>query len=186
MFKRLSIIISFLLVVLAGLAYFVWSKASTQPEQANGGSASESLWQSDVKVVDLDQYIAANQVSQNIIDNKQRVMLEPELISFSAVLQDKVSASKAELVQDALVVWGISPLPEVGFSTYIRTAKGQILPVYVENQIADYLSTLFTPGAQLQLKAYRLYNYAKGPRLLLVGVQQDTAEQTKQNLTRAE
>ncbi|MBL0711896.1 MAG: hypothetical protein JJV99_12925 [Colwellia sp.] len=133
-------------------------------------SKVDTSWQQDSKTVDLDQYIANNQVSQNIIDKKQRVMLEPELINFYATLQASVQTSKAELVTDSLAVWGISPLPEVGFSTYIRTLSGSVIAVYVENTIADHISESYTPETLIEFQAYRLYNYAKGPRLLLVGV----------------
>lgn len=170
--KTLITFISLLLIFSA--ATFMWQSYS---ETLNSFSDEKILvnnadtnWQQDSKIVDLDQYIANNQVSQNIVDKKQRVMLEPELINFHAVLQAPIASSKASLVTDALAVWGVSPLPEVAFSTYVRTPQGQVIAVYVENVIANHISTYYKPEAVLEFQAYRLYNYAKGPRLLLVGV----------------
>lgn len=155
--------------------------SGTQANETRSTSASESnviashiaqppLWQDDSKSVSIDEYINQNQVSQNIIDKKQRVMLEPELIDFTANLQAKVVPSKASLVIDALSVWGISPLPEVAHSTFLRTPNGNVIGVYVEKTIAERLSSSYQLNTSISFQAYRLYNYAKGPRLLLVGV----------------
>jgi len=175
MFKRPTIIILSLVasLLLFSASAFVWQtyKESENPHIIASSKVNLS-WQQGSKTVDLDNYIANNQVSQNIVDKKQRVMLEPELIHFYGTLQTVIHSSKAELVVDSLAVWGISPLPEVAFSTYIRSPDGQVIAVYVENNVASYISRNFTPEAVLEFQAYRLYNYAKGPRLLLVGVKQ--------------
>jgi hypothetical protein len=173
MYKKIIITFISLLLIFSASA-FVWQTYSetlnTFSDEPRLVSKVDISWQQDSKVVDLDQYIASNQVSQNIIDKKQRVMLEPELISFYGVLQAPIANSKASLVIDALAVWGISPLPDVAFSTYIRTPQGQVIAVYVENTIAEHLSAHYPVESALEFQAYRLYNYAKGPRLLLVGV----------------
>ncbi|NRA56394.1 MAG: hypothetical protein HRU23_19820 [Gammaproteobacteria bacterium] len=157
-------------------AYQSYQTTTASTQRATANAAEQAAWQQGSTAVDLDHYISQNQVSQNIIDKKQRVMLQPELIRFNAVLQTPVKASKAGLVGDALGVWGITPLPEVDFSTYIRSPKGEVLAVYVENAIADNITNFFEPEAPLQLQAYRLYNYAKGPRLLLVGIKSGTED----------
>jgi len=176
--SRRPLLILLTLFVLALMYFagsFIWQTLAatglTQNAELNVSRPEvSSNWHQGSKIVNLDDYIAANQVSQNIIDKKQRVMLEPELIHFDAVLQTQVTPSKAELVTDALAVWGVTPLPEVGFSSYIRSPQGQVIGVYVENAVAEHIRTFYTPEAPLEFQAYRLYNYAKGPRLLLVGV----------------
>ncbi|MCP4326524.1 MAG: hypothetical protein GY787_32780 [Alteromonadales bacterium] len=176
MFKRPTLIILSLVAatLLFSASAFVWQTydASNQQNLDDDTQVSKAdlSWQEGSKTVDLDNYIANNQVSQNIKDKKQRVMLEPELITFHGVLQAPVNSTKADLVTDSLAVWGISPLPEVAFSTYIRSPQGQVIAVYVENTIANHISSYYQPETVLALQAYRLYNYAKGPRLLLVGV----------------
>lgn len=172
MYKKIIITLISLLLIFSA-ATFMWQSYS---ETLNSFSDEKALisqantsWQ-DSKTVDLDNYIAANQISQEMINKKQRLILKPELIDFHAILQAPVKLTKAELVADTLGVWGISPLPEVEYSTYLRTLSGKIIAVYVENTIAKHLSTSFTPEMTIELQAYRLYNYAKGPRLLLVGV----------------
>ena len=174
MFKRPIIII--LSLVAAALLFsassFVWQTVNASEENEIAGTLVSKVdlsWQQGSKAVDLDSYIAKNQVSQNIIDKKQRVMLEPELIRFYGILQAPVNSAKADLVTDSLAVWGISPLPEVAFSTYIRSPQGQVIGAYVENTVASHISNYYQPETVLELQAYRLYNYAKGPRLLLVG-----------------
>lgn len=173
MFKRPTILILTLVatIVLFSASAFVWQTYQNNDNpHAISSSKVDLSWQQGSKTVDLDSYIANNQVSQNIVDKKQRVMLEPELIHFYGTLQSTINSSQADLVIDALAVWGISPLPEVDFSTYLRSPAGQVIAVYVENSIANHISINYQPEAVLEFQAYRLYNYAKGPRLLLVGV----------------
>jgi hypothetical protein len=146
------------------------AQAHPDSHEHSDSQAHSDEWSADTKLVDLDEYVSSNQVSQNIIDKKQRVMLEPELIRFSAKLQDVVLPGEYQLVSDALSVWGITPLPNVGFSTYITTKQDNVLGVYIENEIAAQIKDHFNVNDVLQFQAYRLYNYAKGPRLLLVGV----------------
>ncbi|PHR84004.1 MAG: hypothetical protein COA59_08630 [Colwellia sp.] len=171
MYKKILTALLALLLIFSASA-FVWQTFSTSSDQQNDILVSkvDLSWQQGSKSVDLDRYIASNQVSQNISDKKQRIMLEPELIHFHGILQAPITPSKASLVTDALSVWGISPLPEVAFSTYIRTPQSQVIAVYVENVIASHISSYYQPETVLEFQAYRLYNYAKGPRLLLVGV----------------
>lgn len=173
MYKKIIISLLSLLLIFSASA-FMWQ---TYSETLNSFSDKKILankadtsWQQNSQTVDLDTYIAENQISQDMKDKKHRLILQPELINFYATLQAPIKPSKAELVTDSLSVWGISPLPEVGFSTYLRTLKGDIIAVYVEDTIAEYLTTSFTPEMIVELQAYRLYNYTKGPRLLLVGV----------------
>lgn len=195
--RRNSPLVIFLMLAVAGLLLFtlnfVWkiiqntqSTSTVQAASISGSPVSNSnfsqsnalldlLWQPDSKAVDLDEYIAANQVSQNIIDKKQRVMLEPELIDFTAAVQSQIKTTQAELVADALSVWGISPLPEVAFSLYLRSPNGEVIGVYVENTVAKYMQKNTKIDSDNAFQAYRLYNYAKGPRLLLVGVKEMSA-----------
>lgn len=178
MFKRPVIILLSLIsaALLFSASAFVWQTYNTDSdEQKNQATTTlvsqvDLSWQEGSKAVDLDNYIASNQVSQNIVDKKQRVMLEPELIRFHGVLQAEIQSTQADLVTDSLAVWGISPLPEVAFSSYIRSPQGQVIGVYVENSVANHISRHYQAENVVEFQAYRLYNYAKGPRLLIVGV----------------
>jgi len=174
MLKKILISLLALLLVFSASAFiwqnYVYTTSSASNNEQLTINTVDSDWNQESKTVDLDNYIAKNQISQEMKDKKHRLILKPELIDFHATLQAPVKASKAELVADTLGVWGISPLPEVGYSTYLRTLKGDVVAVYVENTIAEHLMTSFTPEMIVELQAYRLYNYTKGPRLLLVGV----------------
>lgn len=197
MHKKTLISLAALLFIFAA-STFVWQSFSSgfnlqNASETDHNNADLALSQVNLngqaasKVVDLDQYIASNQVSQNIIDKKQRVILEPELISFHGVLQAPITSSKAKLVTDTLAVWGISPLPEVAFNTYIRSPAGQVIAVYVESLIANHIATNYPVESALEFQAYRLYNYANGPRLLLVDAKPSkSAENSAKNSTKAD
>ena len=143
MFKRPTLIILSLVVTMLvfSATAFVWQTYQNSGKHAVMTSSKVDLsWQQGSKTVDLDDYIAKNQVSANISEKKQRVMLEPELIHFYGTLQAVINSSKADLVIDALAVWGISPLPEVAFSTYIRSPDGKVIAVYPKNVIIEPLT----------------------------------------------
>ncbi len=176
MFKRPTLIILSLVAVtlLFSASAFVWKTVNASNEEPAGSvdihSKVNPSWDQDSKSVDLDSYIEANQIDQDMIDKKQRLILKPELVHFHGVLQAPIASAQADLVADTLGVWGITPLPEVAFSTYIRTPQGQVIAVYVENTVASHISSNYPVETVLEFQAYRLYNYAKGPRLLLVGL----------------
>ncbi len=173
MFKRPTIIILSLVAVtlLFSASAFVWQTVNASSEESvTIHSKVNPSWDQDSKSVDLDSYIEANQIDQDMIDKKQRLILKPELVHFHGVLQAPIASAQADLVADTLGVWGITPLPEVAFSTYIRTPQGQVIAVYVENTVASHISSNYPVETVLEFQAYRLYNYAKGPRLLLVGL----------------
>lgn len=128
----------------------------------------------DYRQVNLVEFVDFNQMSEKMIKAKQRLMLKPEPISFTGVLKSRPKAGEFSLAYDALMLWQSdeTKLPKIGFSAFIGAIGDEnapVLGVYVVDRIADILNKL--PMEQpLEFYALHLYNYTKGPRLLIVGV----------------
>lgn len=120
--------------------------------------------------VQLKQFIDNNQLSKKMVEQKQRLMLKPSAINFAATLKAKPKPGQFTLVYEALALWGDGEMPQITHSAFIGAEDGRVLSVYVSQQAAEQLHTL--PLDQpLNLYAIHIYNYAKGPRLIIVGAQ---------------
>jgi len=104
--------------------------------------------------------------------DNQRYFIEPTPVRFTATVMQMPKAGKFELVYDALTAWGVSPLPEVGHGGYLRVEGGEVIPVYLEIQAAEFINTNMAEQQQAEFYALHIYNYEKGPRFLVVSVNQ--------------
>lgn len=116
----------------------------------------------------LPAFVSDNQISKNMADKKQRLMLKPEPIKFDGVLKSKPRPGEFSLAYDALQLWqGAGELPNIDHSAFVGTEGGPVLGVYVTHEAASMLK-----GVQLDspvtFYAMHIYNYAKGPRLVIV------------------
>lgn len=120
--------------------------------------------------VQLKQFIDNNQLSKKMVEKKQRLMLKPSAINFAATLKAKPKPGQFTLVYEALALWGDGDMPQITHSAFIGTEDGRVLSVYVNHKAAEQLQAL--PLDQpLNFYAIHIYNYAKGPRLIIVGAQ---------------
>ena len=111
----------------------------------------------------LPAFVSDNQISKNMADKKQRLMLKPEPIKFDGVLKSKPRPGEFSLAYDALQLWqGAGELPNIDHSAFVGTEGGPVLGVYVTHEAASMLK-----GVQLD-SPVTIYNYAKGPRLVIV------------------
>lgn len=123
--------------------------------------------------VTLSQFIADNQISEAMAAKKERLMLPPSAITFKATLMASPKPGQFSLVYDALSLWpGDEPLPNVSHSAYLQADNGHVLPVYVADKAATQLAQLYdahqTP-TPCTVFAVHIYNYAKGPRIVVLG-----------------
>lgn len=118
----------------------------------------------------LSVFVDANQISQIMTDKKQRLMLKPEPIAFQAALMSEPKPGQFSLAYDALRLWqGEEELPDIDHSAFVGIEGGPVLGVYVTHEAAKMLESipLKTPAT---FYAMHIYNYAKGPRLVIVAV----------------
>lgn len=154
---RPSIILSLVL-----LAFFRQVFAADIPDTASASPQFES--------VELEEFIYANQLSAQMIKKQQRLILQPSTIQFDATLMAPPKAGQFSLVYDALRLWGDGDMPEVSHSAFVGAKDGRVIAVYVSKPAAQQLKSL--PQNELShFYAVHIYNYAKGPRLVVIGAE---------------
>jgi len=110
------------------------------------------------------------------LGDKQRYFIEPYPVKFLATLMQKPKAREFQLVYDSLSAWGVSPMPEINHASYLKVDGGQVIPVYLEKQAAEFISAHMVEQQQAEFYALHIYNYEKGPRFLVVSVNIDSIE----------
>lgn len=151
-----------ILLALALLAFSGQVFAADIPDTAAVSPPFES--------VVLSEFIDANQLSAQMIEKQQRLMLPPSTIQFDATLMAPPKAGHFSLVYDALNLWGDGDMPEVSHSAFVGAKDGRVIAVYVSKPAAQQLKSL--PQNELShFYAVHIYNYAKGPRLVVIGAE---------------
>ncbi|WP_028469516.1 hypothetical protein [Neptunomonas japonica] len=139
---------------------------------------SENLPDTDInkefKSIKLSDYIDTNQVSAEMAAAKNRFMLQPKAIQFDALLLQPPKPGKFSLVYDALSLWqSNSPLPTVDHSAFLQTDDERVIAVYVSSVAAEQLKAIAAQNSKKPQKSHiyavHIYNYAKGPRLVVIG-----------------
>lgn len=134
-------------------------------------NASEVDSKASYQSVELEEFARANHVSARMSKKKQRLMLKPTPVRFKAQLMSKPASGEFSLAYDALQLWGAeSELPNINHSAFVGLQAGPVLGMYVTQEAADMLNGygLNTPA---MFYAMHIYNYSKGPRLVIVAVE---------------
>ncbi len=131
--------------------------------------------EADYAVIDLDVFITDNQIPDDGTGKNQRTMLRPAPVQFVARLLQAPQPGQFDLVYDALALWPHEgPPPEVSHSAFLQSSGEQVLAAYVSKPAAQALLALHEQAGQalpVRVYALHLYNYSKGPRLLVIAVQ---------------
>lgn len=121
--------------------------------------------------VQLSDYIAANQISEQMAQKKQRLIKQPVPISFKGWAMAQPKSGKFELVHDTLSLWGDdAELPKVNYSGFIASDDTPVLSVYVSDEAAKHMQAIGVEKPAI-FYAVHIYTYAKGPRLVIVAAE---------------
>ena len=135
----------------------------------------------EFKSIQLSDFIDTNQVSAEMAAAKSRFMLPPSAIQFDATLLQPPKPGKFSLVYDALSLWqSDAPLPTVDHSAFLQTDDERVIAVYVSSVAAEQLKAIAAQNIKLPQKSHiyaiHIYNYAKGPRLVVIGASSMTQQ----------
>ncbi len=122
------------------------------------------------QAIELATFIEKNHVSAKMAAKKQRAMLPPSAVQFDARLMVAPEPGTFSLVYDALGLWGDGELPEVTHSVFVGADNGRVIGAYVSRAAASQLQKLAV-GSVVHFYAIHIYNYARGPRLVIVAAQ---------------
>lgn len=125
--------------------------------------------------IDLDQIIATTKAkSEN--DSRRFIFRKSLPVSLQVKLMRLPEKRKIEYLYTAMSVAGIDPLPKVSHRMFVASVGGTVIPVYVENEAAKSISQILKVDQAVNLYAYHIYNYAKGPAYLVVGFEKETGQ----------
>lgn len=98
-----------------------------------------------------------------------RIILQPSGVSFVATFDAGPRPQKAEYLDTALKLMRVSAPPVVRQAVRLRYGpqEGQTLVAYIEEGAAKRLASDLRPGDRRQFFAFHVYNYAKGPALVI-------------------
>jgi len=120
----------------------------------------------EYKGVNLDEFITEQQpVSQG-----SKVILNPAHIKTIARLKSYPEKRQVQYLYTALSMMQVSPMPAVNHRMFIESTEGQIIPVYVEDIIAEEIQQGIKLETTVLLKGYHVYNYSKGPAIVIESV----------------
>jgi hypothetical protein len=117
------------------------------------------------KAIELDGFIKQEQASA--IKGKRTIKMAAP-VSFEAKLKRYPEEKPMSYVTQALELSGVKPLPVVKHRMFVESAKGQIIPVYVEKQAAARIAATLKEEHRARFQGYHVYTYAKGPAILVV------------------
>lgn len=146
---------------------FVFS-LSVQADIAAEHASTSHHASAEYQHVNLLDFYTQNQIPEDMAAKKQRVMLPPKAIQFEGWAMALAKPGKFSLVYDALSLWSTEEdLPKVTHSAFISAKGAPVLPVYVAEEAAKHIEAIGVKN-MASFYAVHIYNYAKGPRLVIV------------------
>ncbi len=97
----------------------------------------------------------------------QRVIFAPKAIRFRAKLGALPVAQQADYLHTALNMMKISNPPQVKQRIGLDYGGERLLSAYIEEEAAKRLASQLKPGQARTFYAWHVYNYARGPALLI-------------------
>ncbi len=161
----------FKLLLLLALVLFATSAVAVK-EQTDGTKEMQQAMvkqePEEFKAVDIDTFIVAE---KGKVPKGKKLIKMAEPISFVASIKRLPEQRDMNYVYTALEVAGVHPMPKVEHRMFIETSAGRIFPVYVESNAAAKFSENLHEDEHVELLGYHLYNYAKGPAIMVVDYQ---------------
>jgi hypothetical protein len=115
--------------------------------------------------IDLDSFI----VEQRPLTPGTRTILKPSGVAMLATVMSEPEKRDVKYLYTALQLMQVTPIPKVNHRMFIRTSEGQVIAVYVEDAGVDLIRRELDPGDQVRFHGYHVYNYSKGPALVIEG-----------------
>ncbi len=123
-------------------------------------SAAAVLYQD----IDIDQLVATARPEKA----GTSVFFRPSPVRFGGRIKQEPRERKVEYLYTALSFFPLDPEPKVSHRMFVETTGGHILPVYVEDSQVQGLRQL-GEGTAVILTGWHVYNYSKGPAILIIG-----------------
>lgn len=120
------------------------------------------------KSVDLKALVANSQTEVP----GQRIIFAPSPVMFRATLSSLPSPQKADYLLAALSMMKISNPPKVTQRIGLEYGGKKAIAAYIDDSVAERLSKEAKAGQVLTFYAFHVYNYSRGPALLITSYEQ--------------
>lgn len=97
----------------------------------------------------------------------QRIIFAPSPITFRATLASLPTPQKADYLIAALSMMKVSNPPKVTQRIGLEYGGEKAIAAYIDDRVAERLSKDVKAGQELIFYAFHVYNYSRGPALLI-------------------
>jgi hypothetical protein len=115
------------------------------------------------KQVDLKELVAKSRTEVP----GQRIIFAPSPIMFRATLASLPTQQKADYLLAALSMMKISNPPKVTQRIGLEYGGDKAIAAYIDDSVAERMSKDAKTGQALTFYAFHVYNYSRGPALLI-------------------
>lgn len=115
------------------------------------------------KQIDLKELVAKSRTEVP----GQRIIFAPSPIKFRATLASMPSPQKADYLLAALGMMKVSNPPKVSQRIGLDYGGEKAIAAYIDDSVAARLGKEAKPGQSLMFYAFHVYNYSRGPALLI-------------------
>ena len=119
--------------------------------------------------VALDQYIKENRPHKK----NGKSIIPPKNISFHGQVMQLPRSGEFKYVYMAMDIMQVVPTPEISDQMYISDKQGNVVSMYVEKNAAKIFNKYIKVGEWLHFKGFHIYNYKRGPAIVLEGLVKD-------------
>ena len=120
----------------------------------------------EFKPIDIDRFV----VEQRPAKKGSTSLMRPSPVIFEASIKQYPHKRKVTYMYTVLEFFPMDPHPEVNHRMFVTTPGGHIMPVYVEDNAVDSIKRrLKEEGRRVSFYGYHMYNYSKGPAILVTG-----------------
>ncbi len=116
-----------------------------------------------VNKIDLDHLIEKTKTVKG-----KKYIIKPVMFSFDATIQTLPKKGNTDYIKQTLAMMGLRPIPEMSYQMFVRSQKGEVIAVYVEDKLAEQLLKTNKPEQRFLWQALHSYNYFRGPALVLM------------------
>ena len=143
--------------------------AALSPESRAGAAEAPVIEASSLdpavsyKPVDLKELVSKSRTEVP----GQRIIFAPSPIKFRATLASLPSPQKADYLLAALSMMKVSNPPKVSQRIGLDYGGEKAVAAYIDDSVAERLSKDGKAGQTMTFYAYHVYNYSRGPALLI-------------------
>lgn len=118
------------------------------------------------KPIDIDRFVAEQRPTRE----GSTSLMQPSPVIFEAGIKQYPHKRKVTYMYTVLEFFPMAPRPEVNHRMFVTTPGGHIMPVYVDDSIVESIKRrLKEGGKRVSFYGYHMYNYSKGPAILVTG-----------------